>query len=117
MYFSSNASGGVQIWRQKFPDGTPEQITSGATEEEGTAPTPDGKYVITSVGIRHASVWIHDSGGDRQLTSEGFAMLPAPSPSGDKVFSLVSSGSARAYISAEPWTVDMNSVQNAGALL
>ena len=116
MYFSSTASGGFHIWRQKFPDGTPEQITSGATEEEGTAPTPDGKYVITSVGIRHASVWIHDSGGDRQLTSEGFAMLPTPSPSGDKVFYLVSSGSARAYISAELWTVDMKTGEKARAL-
>jgi serine/threonine protein kinase/Tol biopolymer transport system component len=116
MYFSSTASGSFHIWRQKFPDGTPEQITSGATEEEGTAPTPDGKYVITSVGIRHASIWIHDSGGDHQLTSEGFAMLPTPSPSGDKVFYLVSSGSARAYISAELWTVDMKTGEKARAL-
>lgn len=116
MYFSSAASGSFHIWRQKFPDGTPEQITSGATEEEGTAPTPDGKYLITSVGIRHASIWIHDSTGDRQLTSEGFAMLPTLSRSNNKVFYLVNAGSSRAYISAELWSVDMDTEEKERAL-
>jgi serine/threonine protein kinase len=116
MCFSSTASGSFHIWRQKFPDGTPEQITFGATEEEGTAPTPDGKYLISSVGLRHASIWIHDTGGDRQLTSEGFALAPMPAPSGDKVFYLVSSGTARAYISAELWTVDVKTGEKTRAL-
>src|SRR5262249_43253415 len=29
MYFSSNSGGGFHIWRQRYPDGMPEQITSG----------------------------------------------------------------------------------------
>jgi eukaryotic-like serine/threonine-protein kinase len=116
MYFSSSAAGSFHIWRQKFPDGTPEQITFGATEEEGTALTPDGKHVITSVGIRHASIWVHDSVGNRQLTSEGFAMLPTPLLASDKVFYLLSSGSTRAYISAELWIVDSKTGEKARAL-
>ena len=43
MYFSSDAGGIFHIWRQRFPDGQPEQITSGPTEEEGIAMAPDGR--------------------------------------------------------------------------
>ena len=35
MYFSSSAGGGFHVWRQKYPDGVPEQITFGPTEQEG----------------------------------------------------------------------------------
>ena len=31
MYFSANTGSGVHIWRQRFPDGTPEQVTFGVT--------------------------------------------------------------------------------------
>src|SRR5262249_20467851 len=41
MYFSSNAGGAFHVWRQRYPNGTPEQITFGPTEQEGTALTPD----------------------------------------------------------------------------
>src|SRR5437764_13210146 len=34
MYFTANASGGFHIWRQRFPDGKPEQVTFGITEED-----------------------------------------------------------------------------------
>ena len=37
MYFSTNTGSGVHTWRQRFPDGTPEQVTFGVTEEEGTS--------------------------------------------------------------------------------
>ena len=37
MYFTSDASGSFQIWRQRFPDGKPEQLTFGPTEAEGLA--------------------------------------------------------------------------------
>jgi len=106
MYFSSNSGGAFHIWRQRYPDGLPEQITSGPTEQEGTAITPDGKYLITSMGLQQAAVWIHDGNGDRALTSEGFAMLPVMAPSGDRVFYLVRSG-ARAFASGELWSVNL----------
>jgi hypothetical protein len=38
-------------------DGAPEQITFGPTQQEGTAITPDGRYLTTSMGIERASVW------------------------------------------------------------
>ena len=42
MYFTSDASGSYQIWRQRFPAGEPEQLTFGPTEAEGLAVSPDG---------------------------------------------------------------------------
>jgi DNA-binding winged helix-turn-helix (wHTH) protein len=63
MYFSSNAGGAFHIWRQRYPDGMPEQITFGPTEQEGTAITADGKYLITSMGLQQSSVWLTDAAG------------------------------------------------------
>src|SRR5581483_11243506 len=40
MYFSSDFGGAHHNWRQRFPDGEPEQITSGPTDEEGIAMAP-----------------------------------------------------------------------------
>src|SRR6185369_8633576 len=108
MYFSSNAGGAFHVWRQRYPNGTPEQITFGPTEQEGTALTPDGKYVITSMGLQQASISLKDSTGERQLTSEGFAMLPtmlSTMPSGDRMFYLMRTGS-RGYASGELWALN-----------
>src|SRR6202011_1017426 len=49
MYLTSNAVGANHIWRQRFPDGAPEQVTSGPTEEEGIVMTPDGRSFVTAV--------------------------------------------------------------------
>jgi eukaryotic-like serine/threonine-protein kinase len=76
MYFSADAGNGFHIWRAPFPDGQPEQITFGPTEEEGIAMAADGHSLMTSVGIRHSSVWLHDARGDRQVSAEGSATLP-----------------------------------------
>lgn len=42
---------GVSIFR-----GVPEQLTFGATEEEGIAVSPDGRTLVTSAGIRESTV-------------------------------------------------------------
>ena len=105
MYFSSNAGGAFHVWRQRYPDGTPEQITFGPTEQEGTALTPDGKYLITSMGLEQASISLKEANGERQLTSEGFAMLPTLLPSGDRMFYLMRTGS-HGYASGELWSVN-----------
>jgi eukaryotic-like serine/threonine-protein kinase len=77
MYFTSDASGSFQIWRQRYPDGTPEQLTFGPTEAEGLAVAPDGKSLITSIGLAQESVWVSDNGHERQVSGEGSAILPA----------------------------------------
>ena len=73
MYFTSNAVSANHIWRQRFPDGKPEQITAGPTEEEGIAMAPDGRSFVTAVSLQGASLWLHDANGDRQISIEGNA--------------------------------------------
>ena len=50
MYFSAETDRGFHTWRQLFPHGMPEQVTFGATEEEGIAMWPDGRSFAASVG-------------------------------------------------------------------
>ena len=71
MYFISSTGGPSHLWRQHFPDGLPEQITFGPTEEEGLAAGPDEHSVVTSVGVHESAIWIHDERGERSLSSEG----------------------------------------------
>ena len=76
MYFSSNSSGSFHIWRQRFPGGTPEQVSSGPNEEEGIAVSPDGRALLTSVGNRQSSIWVRDAAGERAVSREGYAFVP-----------------------------------------
>ena len=111
---------GFHLWRQRFPKGEAEQITSDPTQEEGIAIAPDGKSLITSVGIRQGSVWLHDKTGDRQISSEGFAALPGPgpgggvarsvfSPDGAKLYYFARKEGSRAFNSGELWVADLQS--------
>jgi Tol biopolymer transport system component len=89
IYFTSDAGGNAfHIWRQRYPDGVPEQVTTGPTEEDGIALTTDGKQLITSVGTAQGTVWIHDENGDRQLSGEGYAYAPMFSADGKSVYFL-----------------------------
>jgi DNA-binding winged helix-turn-helix (wHTH) protein/Tol biopolymer transport system component len=76
MYFGATMAGRQHLWRQRFPDGQPEQITSGTQEEDGVAVAPDGRSLITSIFARQSSVWIHDSKGDHAISTEGYAATP-----------------------------------------
>jgi DNA-binding winged helix-turn-helix (wHTH) protein/Tol biopolymer transport system component len=109
MYFSSNAGGAFHIWRQRYPDGMPEQITFGPTEQEGTAITPDGKFLITSMGLQQSSIWLADAAGERKLTDEGYVTQPTMSPTDSRMFYLVRTTLSRGQTSGELWSVDLNS--------
>jgi serine/threonine protein kinase len=71
MYFAAIVDGRSHLWRQRFPNGEPEQITFGPTEEGGLAVGRDGRSLITSMGVHESAIWIHDSNGERSLSSEG----------------------------------------------
>jgi DNA-binding winged helix-turn-helix (wHTH) protein/Tol biopolymer transport system component len=85
MYFASEAGGLFHIWRQRFPEGRPQQMTSGPTEEEGIAMAPDGRSFVTAVTLQSVSVWIHDVRGTRQVSLEGNAAEPKFTPDGRKL--------------------------------
>jgi serine/threonine protein kinase len=106
LYLSSNEGGKFHIWRQRFPGGTAEQITAGPTEEEGIAIAADGKSLITSVGIHDSTVWVHDSQGEHQISSEGDAGAPQFSSDSRKLYYLRSSGQTAGV---ELWVNDLAS--------
>ena len=104
MYFSSDSGGAFHIWRQRFPDGRPEQITSGPTEEEGLAMAPDGRSFVTAVGLTQSSIWLHDGRGDRPISLEGYAFRPKFTPDGTRLLYMV-----RKAASSELWVAELDS--------
>jgi serine/threonine protein kinase len=94
------------IWRQRFPDGKPEQFTFGPTSQEGIAMAPDGKSLITSVGSQDHTVWLHDKDGDHQISSEGTTSLPRFSSDGHSLYFLKTNGQTSGDAL---WVKDLNS--------
>jgi Tol biopolymer transport system component len=113
MFFSADAGDGFHLWRQRFPDGEPEQITSGPTEEEGLTIAPDGRSLITSVGLRQRAVWIHEATGDeRQISLEGYAYFPLLSADGTHVCYRITHGAGSGSTPSELWVTDVRSGQS-----
>ena len=117
VYLSSNLGGRFHIWRQRVAGGEPEQITSGPTEEEGIAMAPDGRSLVTSVGTDQSALWVHDSRGDREVSSEGYSFLTSTgktfSPDGRKLYYLVQRGTSRAMSGAgDLWMAEFGSGRN-----
>jgi eukaryotic-like serine/threonine-protein kinase len=90
MYFAAQVDGASHLWRQRFPDGAVEPLSSGpASEEEGVAVAPDGQSLVTSIGSRHSSLWLRSADGDTLLSSEGYASSPTYSPDGKRLYYLL----------------------------
>jgi Tol biopolymer transport system component len=94
MYFSATVDGSSHLWRQRFPNGEPERITFGPTEEEGVAVAPDGRSLVTSLGMRRSSIWIHDRGEERPIVAEGYAYAPRLSADATRVYYLLKQNSS-----------------------
>jgi DNA-binding winged helix-turn-helix (wHTH) protein/Tol biopolymer transport system component len=96
MYFAATVEGHSHLWREHFPEGSPEQITFGPTEEEGIAVEPAGRSLIASVGVHESAIWIHDTEGERPLSSEGEVANdlwpPSFSPDGTMIYYLLRRG-------------------------
>ena len=97
MYFTANPGGVHHIWRQRFPDGQPEQFTSGPTEEEGISVAPDGRSLVTAVALQNSSLWIHDNKGERQVSLEGNGTNPKFTPDGKKLCYLIAKEAANKF--------------------
>ncbi len=78
MYFTATVNQQSHAWRQRFPDGSPQQVTFGATEEDGLAVEKTGQSFITSVGTHESAIWLHDESGERPLSSEGDVVTSTP---------------------------------------
>ena len=111
MYFTAAVKGASHLWRQAYPDGEPEQMTTGPTEEEGVVAEGGGRSLLTSLGKRESSLRLHDAKGDRPLETEGEVLgwrmgedyAPAFSGDGKFIYCLV-----RQQPGSEPelWRVD-----------
>ena len=65
---------------------------------------PDGRSFITAVGLTQSSVWLHDGGGDRQVSLEGYAFAPKFTPDGKRLLYQVRKGAA-----SELWVAELDS--------
>jgi Tol biopolymer transport system component len=107
MYFSADRGDGFHLWRQRSPEGPPEQITSSVTQEEGLAIAPDGRSLITSVGLRRRAIFVRDATGDeRQVSVEGYAYFPLLSVDGQKVCYRVSRSVGTGQSPTELWMTE-----------
>jgi eukaryotic-like serine/threonine-protein kinase len=112
MYFSSSSGGTFHTWRQRFPDGPPEQITSGLTEEEGIAIAPDGRSLLTSVALKQSVVWVHDATGERQISLEGYSYDPKFTPDGKRLCYRILKGPAPGDAASELHVVELDTGDN-----
>lgn len=112
LYLSVSVGGRVHIWRQPFPDGRPEQITFGSSDQSGIALAPDGQSLITSVITRQNAVLVHDASGDRAISTQGYAGFVTPqfSRDGKRIYYLLRRASPES--SAELWRADLDSATN-----
>ena len=106
MYMSSNAGGRFHIWRQRFPNGEPQQVTSGPTEEEGIAMAGDGASFLTSVGTFNTTLWVHDGAGEKQVSAEGDTAAGTFTADGKKLYYLKRSGQEG---NIEIWSTELES--------
>jgi DNA-binding winged helix-turn-helix (wHTH) protein/Tol biopolymer transport system component len=117
MYFTASVKGQSHLWRQRFPEGKPEQVTFGPTEEEGVAVEPKGRSLITSVGVHESAIWIHDQSGERPLSSEGevvgWLSPPVFSPDASVLYYLLRSGEGSG---AELWRTVLDSGRSEAVL-
>jgi Tol biopolymer transport system component len=109
MYFSADTGGGYHIWRQRYPDGVPQQVTATATEEQGISFAADGRSFLTSVGEKLSTIWVHDARGEREITSQGYAFQPAFSADGKHLYYLQRARDNRRFVSGELWSVVLDS--------
>jgi eukaryotic-like serine/threonine-protein kinase len=112
MYLSAAGNDGFHTWRQRYPDGKPEQISSGPTEEEGLAISPDGHSFITAVASRQSVVWLHDSAGERQLSIEGYSHDPKFTPNGKLLCYRVLQGGLTTYDASQLRIVELETGHN-----
>jgi len=109
MYLSARTDSNFHLWRQRFPDGKPEQLTAGPTEEEGIAVAPNGTSLITAVGLRERPIWFHDVAGDRQVSRERYAYRPLFYAAAREVLYRASNGYEGITTPSEIWAADLDS--------
>jgi Tol biopolymer transport system component len=104
MYFTAIVQQASHIWRQRYPEGQPEQLTFGPTEEEGLAIAPDGQVIVTSAGMKESGIWLRDHNGEHLIANQGTANRISFSKDGRQIYFLLRRANANGV---ELWTADV----------
>jgi eukaryotic-like serine/threonine-protein kinase len=112
MFLNASVNGAFHVWRQRFQDGEPEQITSGWTQEEGLAINPDGRSFLTSVGQRQSVVWLRQQNSERQISLEGFSFDAKFTPDAKRLCYRVLRGTVPSADPSELRIVDLEAGRN-----
>ncbi len=87
IYYDSNVSGTVELYRQRLPTGAPEQLTFDSTDDFSPTPSPDGRELAFHSwrsGSRDIYVLPLDGGAVQRVTSSALQeSKPAWSPDGN----------------------------------
>ena len=85
MFFVANAGSGFHIFRQRFPDGPIVQLTFGPSEEHSLAVSPDGKFLVASVGTSETTLILHKAERENEISADGYARDSEFTPDGAKL--------------------------------
>ncbi len=107
MYFTAQVNGASHVWREPFPSGTLEQITSGPTQERGLAMSPDGRSLVTALGLLESGIYMHTPQGEHLLSTDGYASRLTFSRDGRFLFYLLRRASTGA--AGELWQTELSS--------
>ena len=102
MDFGSDSGGAFHTWRQRFPDGQPEQSLRGRPKKKDR-PGTRRTLVHHRLGLTQSSIWLHDGGGDRQSRWKG-SLAPKFTPDGKRLLYQVRKGA-----SSELWVAELDS--------
>ena len=107
MYFTAVVDGASHVWREPFPSGALQQITSGPATERGVAMSTDGRSLVTSLGIVESGAWLHTPQGERLLSAVGYASQLRFSPDGRFLFYVLRHASSD--IAGKLWQTELAS--------
>ena len=92
------------IWRQRFPNGEPEQVTFGATEEQDRVRSRWTQALVALIGESQSTLWVH-AGDTCQVTFEAY--MPSFAEDGNRLYYLQRTKADRRFVSGELWTIDL----------
>jgi eukaryotic-like serine/threonine-protein kinase len=116
IYMAVVSTAGHHLFRQHFPDGAPEQLTFGPSEEDGVAVSPDGRTLVTSIGNSESNVMLHTPAGEKQISSEGYSSLASISADGTRLFYVTDLHPITTFTNGELLETDLKSGQTQSPL-
>jgi serine/threonine protein kinase len=107
IYLASNSGGAQHIWRQAVGTDVAERITSGPTDEEGIAVAPDGRSIVTAIGLTHRPLVFSSDKGNQEVSPEGYTFNPKFSRDGKTVFYQLFKAASDRSGPSELWMADV----------